>query len=137
MAKTTKIKNMREIKFRGKTINGDWVFGNYAHIKKDFSTVKKGHYISNSAGSPFAYMVRSETLGQFTGLKDNSGKDIFEGDIIKTGTDKPMVILWSNKYASFCLDRHGWAFSHWFGESCDPTDVEIIGNIHDNPELLK
>lgn len=63
----------REIKFRGKTIIGEWVTGCYTHLKKDFGTVRQGHYISNKAGAPFAFMVRPETVGQFTGFKDKNG----------------------------------------------------------------
>lgn len=83
--------------------------------------------------------INGETLivEQFTGLLDKNGNKIFEGDIVKTETDKPMVVSWNTKFASFCLDREGWAFSHWFGESCVANKVEIIGNTTDNPELLK
>ncbi len=73
---------------------------------------------------------------QSTGLLDKNGKEIFEGDIIKTGTDKPMVVTWSERFASFCIDRDGWAFKHWFGEAFESTDCEVIGNILQNPELL-
>lgn len=76
-------------------------------------------------------------LMQFTGLKDKNEKEIYEGDILKTGTDKPMVVGWSKKFASFVLNRNGWAFSHWFGESCNPEDCEIIGNKYQNAELLQ
>ena len=76
-------------------------------------------------------------LMQYTGLKDKNDKEIYEGDILKTATDKPMVVGWSEKFASFVLNRNGWAFSHWFGESCNPEDCEIIGNKYQNAELLQ
>lgn len=76
------------------------------------------------------------TLLQFTGLKDKNNKEIYEGDIIKTITDKPMVISWSDKFASFVINKDGWMFSHWFGESCNSEDCEVIGNIYENKDLL-
>jgi len=76
-------------------------------------------------------------LLQFTGQIDRNGIEIYEGDIVKTGTDKVMVISWSQKHASFVIDRKGWAFVHYFGEAFDGKDCEVIGNICENPELLK
>ncbi|WP_051878421.1 YopX family protein [Chryseobacterium sp. FH1] len=73
---------------------------------------------------------------QFIGLLDKNKKEIYKGDILKTETGKLMVVSWSEKFASFVLIREEWAFAHWFGESCNADDCEIVGNIYQNPELL-
>jgi len=80
----------------------------------------------------------SDKVMQFTGLTDKNGKEIYEGDII-TGAlpTKKSIIGWSKKFASFCIRTDGWMFEHWFGATCDPENCEVIGNIHENPELLK
>lgn len=76
------------------------------------------------------------SLMQFTGLHDKNGKEIYEGDIINTVTGKPMVIGWSKRFASFTIERDGWAFKHFFGEAMESNDIEVIGNIFENPNLL-
>ena len=116
----------REIKFRGKTPKGKWFFGNFRKLENYC-------YV----GDEVEHYCIEETIEQYTGLKDKNGIDIFEGDILKTATDKPMIVGWSDKFASFVLNRSGWVFSHWFGESCNPEDCEVIGNKYDNPELLQ
>lgn len=75
-------------------------------------------------------------LMQYTGLKDRNGKEIYGGDIIKSKYKDILLVNWNEKKASFCLDKRGWAFSHFFGESCDPEDIEVIGNIYENKQLL-
>ncbi|HAB9782976.1 TPA_asm: hypothetical protein GYW67_14880, partial [Listeria monocytogenes] len=68
---------MRPIEFKAQNVNGVWVCGNFSILKKKIGNVTAGSYISNSAGAPFAYKVRPETVGQFTGLTDKNGKKIF------------------------------------------------------------
>ena len=76
---------MREILFKAKTISGNWVNGLLANKDDKW-------YISNKAGSPFAYEVRPETLCQFTGLYDKNGKKIWENDILMChGTPEDLV----------------------------------------------
>lgn len=88
---------MREIKFRGKTLVR-WVTGNLSILPKDiYNGIKAGTYISNKGDMPFAYAVRPETVGQWTGLIDINGQDIFEGDIVqgvyRFGNPFPIPIL--------------------------------------------
>ena len=121
---------MRKIKFRAFD-DGKMIYENdILHLNKEDNLIfRLAKFWSN---------IRSDSyVMQFTGLTDKNAKEIYEGDILKTGTDKPMVVGWSVKFASFVLNRDGWAFSHWFGESCSPEDCEVIGNIHENKELLK
>ena len=141
---------MREILFRGKHIhlfpqnehlNGTWVYG-YLCDK---------NYI-NSPGLNGELTVDPSTVGQYTGLTDKNGKRIFEGDMIKPfddGIDK-MVVEFHHGQFLLCLygergymAEYGWEEEGNYGcfES-EPLysygdDLEIIGNIHDNQELLE
>lgn len=88
-------------------------------------------------GDEWVYLESGQyELLQFTGLQDKNHANIYEGHILKDSTGKYMVVEWSEKFASFVLNRTGWAFSHWFGESCKPEDCEIVGNKYQNSELL-
>lgn len=121
---------MREILFRAKRFdNGEWVQG-------DLRQFEVGVYIESYTvdGSKLNYVVDPKTIGQFTGLTDKNGTKIFEGDIIKYfywyGEDIA-VVQYDKRLCRFDIAVNG---CHWNLDECETH--EIIGNIHDNPELL-
>ena len=117
---------MREIKFRAWDQYDDkW---RYFKIGESFGQLGESLYKS--------LCLEGAEFQQFTGLRDKNGNEIYSGDILKDGEGKNMVVGWSEKFASFVLNRKGWVFSHWFGESCNPEYCEVVGNIHENLELL-
>ena len=136
---------LREIIFRGKRIdNGDWVYGDYASSGCGIVCME---YLNEhgDAGEVF-HPVDLKTIGQFTGLTTN-GKKIFEGDIGRyKQTDgaklsgKPITcigkVVYNTKTASFAVDSKdelGVKNYDYF----PIKDLEVIGNIHDNPELVE
>ncbi|WP_271003853.1 YopX family protein [Listeria seeligeri] len=122
---------MRPIEFKAQNVNGAWVCGNLSILKKKIGNVAAGSYISNSAGAPFAYKVRPETVSQFIGLTDKNGKKIFEGDI---GWDE------HNECYGVVKFEEGKFLYVWENIAEDLREVadsiEIYGNIHENPESL-
>ena len=127
---------MREILFRGKWKNsGEWVYGNLFNPDKvDTPTqICIGTYIARTC-----YEIDPETVGQFTGLTDKNGRKIFEGDIVERG-GRIWLVEYSNKYGQFMITTYtekGISWSRSF-DLIPPDWCEVIGNIYDNPELLK
>lgn len=123
------------ILFRGKrTDNGEWAYGvptkdNHGEMVMVESTFECEEY--NCCGASCLY-VDENTVGQYTGMKDNNGKPIFEGDILKLGIGKTRFVFYG--VSSF---RH--TIYNGYAKEFDFKDkgYQVIGNIHDNPELLR
>lgn len=133
----------REILFRGINFQKEWIYGDLIHsyAKDDVAIV----YYKEGRKTPTFDAVFSESVGQYTGLKDKNGKEIFEGDIVKGVSHKsdsciseliPFdvigVVGYHKEYQTLEV-RTRQASLH--------IEVaikgEVIGNIHDNPELMK
>ena len=142
---------MREILFRGKRLQGgDWVEGYFfkSDINKRARESGKATLIFTPDCDTFitvpechnSFMVVSDTVGQYTGLTDKNGKRIFEGDIAKVlqGKDEDIAYVGFENGAFMLYPRTGNIYertlwSYWYND----WDVEVIGNITDNPELLE
>lgn len=129
---------MRKILFRGKDVKEYWHIGLLARSGNAW-------YISDSAGSPLAYEVIPSTVGQYTGLIDEKGYMIFEGDIVKEKdcVHNGEIQIYGRKWAIYFKDGVFFGYRKGY-KDCVSTiflhnirGIERIGNIHDNPELLK
>lgn len=122
---------MREILFRGKRKdNSEWVEGYYADVTKSNIILTGRIDITETIGAEM-FRIIPETVGQYTGLTDKNGKKIFEGDIVKFGNNI-YEIRFIEKYSRFAGTN-----SHCVFASFLLNTSEIIGNIHDNPELME
>lgn len=137
---------MREILFRGKRIdNGEWVEGYFVKFeRREIPEIYTGWNCYTL--TPECYGIEPSTVGQYTGLTDKNGNKIFEGDIIKIVPDYDYSDDYTiSKVYSYngviCADYHGDDFDSTalgFLEDYLPDgDFEVIGNIHNNPELLE
>ena len=120
---------MREILFRGKRKdNGEWVVSN------TFYQCDEKIKLWDEPNRDGYVEIEKDTVGQYTGLTDKNGTKIFEGDIVKWNIN--YAIVWQG--CKFVLKKDINAKSYDYVLSCfDGTEFEIIGNIHDNPELVR
>ncbi len=133
---------MREILFRGKTFTGEWVEGVYYKQEEFYGDSEDASVIITSKETLdydqalYFSEVIPETVGQYTGLYDKNGKKIFEGDIVKADNwlhsymKIYTIVFEDGGFFAKYKDEDGWNFDHL-------ANIEVIGNIHDNPELLK
>lgn len=143
---------MKKIKFRGIRIdNGEWIYGFYGYKDETETAYIMVETINTHSASYFTeYEVEPETVGQYTGLHDKNGKEIYEGDITNHG-----IIYWENESCSFRLkDTHKKCWNAFdiniLGTKESPiygydthdinaytTPFEVFGNIYENLELVE
>lgn len=127
---------MREILFKAKRKdNGKWVEG-YYQKRFDLDGSEQHLIFWSKSYTVWEYAkIDPDTLCQFTGLTDKNGKKIWENDIVHCGTK--LRVSWHHFKASWVLSKKGWLYNHFFGEAVEPEDVEVVGNVFDNPDLLE
>ena len=128
---------MREIKFRGKRLdNGELVYGYL--IGNDVIVGVIVEWDDEYFCTEFWLKVDPETVGQYTGLLDRNGKEIYEGDILRWGKDFHIfVVEWIASETRFGVRNTLLTYCDPDKDSFSNTGIcEIIGNIHQNPELI-
>lgn len=137
----------RKILFRAKCF-GNWRYGSYVHFdKKPINNCCNSNYkdfiVTNGEyGEHYFPTTDPSSVGQYTGLKDKNGNAIYEGDILSQGQDLLGVACISMRYGiSVKKKTTTWSLINFVLDSDFDTsvlsDVEVVGNIYDNPELLK
>lgn len=136
---------MRTIKFRGqKTTNGIWVYGSLVYSNELDAAIY--YQVGNGSVKQMEWVyVDPDTIGQFTGLCDKNGKEIYEGDIVEVTSlrygyedfMKRMVceIVYDNDFC--CFNFLASYRERWMCATIPVAEIEVIGNKHDNPKLLE
>ncbi|WP_457601084.1 YopX family protein [Hydrogenivirga sp.] len=132
---------MREIKFRAKDKSGDWFYGYLCELHE----FEKGKWskrlaIQDAKNGRF-FPIIPQTVGQFTGLRDKNGKEIYEGDIVMIGLPSYSGFGVVHKVVfekgMFCIEQDGLRYTPlclYLDDS--EVDIEVIDNVYDNPELI-
>ena len=137
----------RVVKFRGKCspqskYKGEWVTGSLV-VPDQIEDNEVLIVVAHSDSCKSTYHVDKDTIGQFTGLYDANEKEIYERDIIRfhfNGSEYILCVIFNNEVGAWCVAYKGSEYVgiRPLGELlCEYSGMEVIGNIHDNPELFK
>ena len=128
----------RTIKFRGKDVEtGGWLDGGLILPPNKYPSIVTWKLYKNSILTHNFNVVFPDTVGQFTGLFDKNGKEIYEGDILK-GFDITLEVWYSEEKACFIAEmKEPQNDMVDILSGYDTARMEIVGNIYDNPELIK
>ena len=143
---------MREIKFRGKCTpefphpTVKWVYGSLvsdSKKKKKTALICVHLPVPTRDGNSFWYEVNADTVGQFTGLHDSDGREIYEGDVLNNSYGC-LGVSYKQEWAAFVacwVDKTGYYHEYLLDEIVNTpvrgSEIKVIGNIHDNPSLLE
>lgn len=125
---------MHEILFRGKRVNGTWKYGSYVEQYGSTQIYLKDGVDEDGFDR---YHIDPDTVGRFTGLTDRSGVKIFEGDIVRYGDTIHRVVFEQRNGTAYFGLVYSACETLPFGHYQDLKQIEVIGNIYDNPELLE
>ena len=124
---------MREIEYKGKRKDtNEWVYGYFWKAFGEHFFIKS---LTKDKKSYADFEIKPETLGQFTGLYDKKHNKIYEGDIVVLNDDayELFTIKWDEKTAAFIFESEDLSYSF---DNYSGHDLEVIGNIHDNPNII-
>ena len=126
---------MRDIKFRGKRAdNGEWIIGSL----RRFPLKETEQYAIFLFDRNCGYDVKIETIGQYTDLKDKNGREIWEGDIIRVDVSRDDTRIKKHRFgiSKVVWSSGGYSIANLNVNIIETYKIEVIGNVHDNPELL-